>query len=132
MKKGENGFPPSYFFPKSSVFIYFPQQPFYPLMYCGNQRLKSKSSSEIQKILQGTKFSQVHVKIQLKKQKFKTQNPVKCLLLLKSCCWSKRTVNHFPQPSLPLITFLSLQTFISTWSIGWKPVQISAKKHPDM
>ena len=32
MKKGENGFPPSYFFPKSSVFIFFPQQPFFPLM----------------------------------------------------------------------------------------------------
>ena len=32
MKKGENGFSPSYFFPKSSVIIFFPQQPFFPLM----------------------------------------------------------------------------------------------------
>jgi len=31
-EKGENGFPPSYFFPKSSVFIFFPQQPVFPLM----------------------------------------------------------------------------------------------------
>ena len=31
-KKGENGFPPSNFFPKSSVFIFFPQQPVFPLM----------------------------------------------------------------------------------------------------
>ena len=34
-EKGENGFPPSYFFPKSSVFIFFPQQPVFPLMDYG-------------------------------------------------------------------------------------------------
>ena len=31
-EKGENGFPLSYFLPKSSVFIFFPQQPVFPLM----------------------------------------------------------------------------------------------------
>ena len=56
----------------------------------------------------------------------------KHLLWLKIAPSRKMDCQSFSPPSLPLIRLLSHQTFHSTWSIGWKPIQIAAKHHIDM